>query len=177
MQPHLRLAVENNRPAPFRSSGGQSLKEAMRLVTGAVSVVTAGLAEDRTGATVTTAHSLSIEPETMLVSINLASSTWPAIERYGHFCVNVLNAEQQHVADRFAGRGGIKGAARYDGSTWATLRTGAGVLEGAIASIDCEVEEVVKRHSHALVFGAVRAVVTRVGPGLLYRNGRYSRFE
>ena len=47
------------------------LKFAMRHLAGAVSVVTAGIGDERTGATVTTAHSLSVEPEVMVVSINL----------------------------------------------------------------------------------------------------------
>jgi flavin reductase (DIM6/NTAB) family NADH-FMN oxidoreductase RutF len=155
---------------------GASLKAAMRHLAGGVCVVTAGLGEARTGATVTTAHSLAVDPATMLVSINLSSSTWPAIRRFGHYCVNVLAAEQQGVAERFAGRGGVKGADRYLGAEWTVLETGAGVLVGALASIDCEVEHVVERHSHALVFGAVRAVATsNGGDALLYSHGQYSR--
>ncbi len=172
MTVHLRLATVGGHSAP-EETRPVDLKGAMRSVFGAVSVVTAGLGAERTGATVTTAHSLSVEPETMLVSINLGSSTWTAIERFGHFCVNVLDANQVDVADRFAGRGGIKGADRYLGSRWTSLTTGAGVLTGALASIDCEVEEVIQRHSHALVLGRVRAAVARDGPALTYRNGRY----
>lgn len=170
---HLRLAREAIDSSEHEPPRIVELREAMRLVAGAVSVVTAGLGDARTGATVTTAHSLSVDPQTMLVSINLGSSTWPAIERFGHFCVNVLHADQKGVADRFAGRGGIKGADRYVGSLWSTIATGAGVLDGALASIDCEVEHVVKRHSHALVIGAVRGAVARPGPALLYRQGQY----
>lgn len=149
------------------------LKAAMRHLVGAVSVVTAGIDDDRTGATVTSAHSLSVEPETMLVSINLSSSTWPVIERYGHFCVNILEAGQIDVADRFAGRGGLKGVDRYRDAEWTVLETGASALVGAIASVDCEVEHIVKRHSHALIFGAVRAVRTAPGDALVYSHGRY----
>lgn len=165
--PKLDLAERPSRP----------LRDAMRHLVVGVSVVTAGLGRDRTGATVTTAHSLSIDPETMMVSINLASSTWPAIRRFGHYCVNVLGADQQAVADRFAGREGVKGADRYAGAEWTTLETGAGVLVGALASIDCEVEHVIERHSHALVFGAVRAVAAADGgEALVYSHGRYGRF-
>lgn len=151
-------------------------KRAMRHLVGGVSVVTAGIGEDRTGATVTSAHSLAMDPETMLVSINLSSSTWPVIRRHGHFCVNILASHQQAVADRFAGRGGAKGAARYEGAEWLTLATGAGVLVGALASVDCLVEHVVERHSHALVFGAVQAVVTAGGPALVYSHGAYGAY-
>lgn len=173
-QAHLRLAAANGRLADIAQTPAATLKDAMRQVAGAVSVVTVGTGDDRTGATVTTAHSLSVDPETMLVSINLSSSSWPAIERFGHFCVNVLSADQRSIADRFAGVGGVKGAQRYEGAEWTTLETGAGVLRGALASIDCVVEHVLIRHSHALVFGAVRAVVTAPGPALVYRNGSYA---
>lgn len=149
------------------------LKQAMRHLVGGVAVVTAGIGDDRTGATVTSAHSLSMEPETMLVSINMSSSTWPAIQRHGHFCINLLAAGQRDVADRFAGRGGLKGAARYEGARWSVLETGALALNGALASIDCDVDHILQRHSHALIFGAVRAVVTGGGPALVYSHGTY----
>jgi flavin reductase (DIM6/NTAB) family NADH-FMN oxidoreductase RutF len=150
------------------------LTDAMRLMVGPVCVVTAGRGKDRTGATVTTAHSLSIEPEVMVVSINLSSSTYNAISRYRHYCVNVLTAEQQHIADRFAGRGGVKGVERYDGARWTPTGTGAMALEGALASIDCSVEDVLIRHSHALILGRVEAVVLgEDSSSLIYRSGRY----
>lgn len=150
------------------------LKFAMRHLPGAVCVVTAGVGAERTGATVTTAHSLSVEPEMMVVSINLNSSTWAAINRHQHFCVNVLRADQTAIADRFAGRGGLKGSARYEGSRWSPLATGALALENALAAVDCTVEDTIIRHSHALILGRVRHVVSGVpGPALIYHHGAY----
>lgn len=153
-----------------------SLKSAMRTLAGGVSVVTAGTGEDRTGATVTSATSLAMDPPTMIVNINLSSSTWPVIRRHGHFAVNILSDEQQAIADRFAGRGGLKGVERYAGAEWMTLVTGASVLIDALAAIDCEVEEAIERHSHAIVLGRVRAVTVGVGSSLVYAAGRYGRF-
>lgn len=153
------------------------LKQAMRHLVGGVCVVTAGIGEARTGATVTSAHSLSVEPETMLVSINLSSSTWTAIRAHRHFCVNLLGADHSAIADRFAGRGGLKGPARYEGARWLPLETGALALDGALAAIDCEVEHVVERHSHAFIFGAVRAIrLGESGPALVYSQGRYGAY-
>ena len=150
------------------------LKFAMRHLAGAVSVVTAGIGEERTGATVTTAHSLSVEPEVMVVSINLSSSTWTAISRHRHFCVNVLRADQIAIADCFAGRGGLKGQARYEGARWSSHATGALALEDALAAVDCAVEDTIIRHSHALILGSVRHVVIGgPGPALIYHHGAY----
>ena len=162
-------------------SGGEmhadvaAVKRALRALAGGVSVITAGQGDDRTGATVTSATGLSMEPPTMIVNINKGSSSWPVIQRHGHFCVNILADGQQAVANRFAGIGGIKGAARYEGAEWTTLVSGAPVLVDALAAIDCEVEEVIERHSHAIILGRALAVLGGNGESLVYHDGGYGR--
>lgn len=153
------------------------LKTAMRTVSGAVSVITAGAGPDRTGATVTSATALSVEPPTMIVNINRASSSFPVISRHGHFCVNILAGEHQEIANRFAGLGGVKGEARYEGAAWTTRLSGAPVLVGALAAIDCEVEEIIERHSHGIIIGRVLEVTIGGGQSLVYHNGRYGGFS
>ena len=150
-----------------------TLKAAMRNFSGGVSVITAGIGEERTGATVTSATALAVDPPTMIVNINRTSSTWPVIERYRHFCINLLSREQQRVAERFSGVDGTKGAARYDGAEWIRLASGASALAGALAAIDCEVEEIIERHSHAIILGRVVAITAGTGEPIVYHNGRY----
>jgi flavin reductase (DIM6/NTAB) family NADH-FMN oxidoreductase RutF len=150
-----------------------TVKRALRSLGGGVSVITAGRGEDRTGATVTSATGLSMDPPTMIVNINKSSSTWPAIERHGHYCVNILAVGQQEIANRFAGIGGVKGTARYEGAEWTTLVSGAPVLANALAAIDCEVEEIIERHSHAIILGRAVAVLSGEGESLVYHNGSY----
>ena len=150
-----------------------TLKDAMRQLAGGVCVITAGIGEERTGLTATSAVSLSIDPPTMIVCVNRNASAFPIIELRRHFCINVLSARQREIADRFAGRGGIKGAARYAGSLWSRMATGALALDDALASIDCEVEEFIPRHSHVIVIGAVRALKVRSGRPLIYGLGGY----
>jgi flavin reductase (DIM6/NTAB) family NADH-FMN oxidoreductase RutF len=154
--------------------GAPTLKDAMRQMAGGVCVITAGIGEERSGLTVTSAASLSIAPPTMIVCVNRKASALPIIQLRRHFCVNVLSARQRDVADRFAGRGGVKGAERYAGAEWRALETGALALEGALASVDCEVEEFVERHSHVIVIGAVKALQVRPGRPLVYGGGGYA---
>jgi 3-hydroxy-9,10-secoandrosta-1,3,5(10)-triene-9,17-dione monooxygenase reductase component len=161
-----------NIPAPL--SEGSAFRAAMRRLAGGVSVITAGTGEERTGLTVTSAVSLSLEPPTMLVCVNRNASAWPIIQRERHYCVNILAGRHQDVADRFAGRDGVKGVERYHGARWRQLSTGASGLEDALAIIDCAVEEVIERGSHGIVIGAVRAVhVGDDGDALIYAHGRY----
>lgn len=109
-----------------------------------------------------------------MVSINLNSSTWAAINQHRHFCVIMLRADQMAIAERFAGRGGLKGSARYEGASWSALATSALALEDALAAVDCMVEDTIVRHSQALVLGSVRHVVSGVpGPALIDHHGAY----
>jgi flavin reductase (DIM6/NTAB) family NADH-FMN oxidoreductase RutF len=160
---------------PATHADAAVVKQALRTLAGGVSVITAGRGDDRTGATVTSATGLSMDPPTMIVNINKGSSTWPAIRRHRHFCVNILADGQQPIANRFAGIGGVKGAERYEGAEWTTLVSGAPVLVDALAAIDCEVEEVIERHSHAIILGRAVAVLSGDGESLIYHNGGYGR--
>jgi 3-hydroxy-9,10-secoandrosta-1,3,5(10)-triene-9,17-dione monooxygenase reductase component len=152
-----------------------SLKEAMRRLVGGVAVITAGIGDERTGLTATSAVSLSMDPPTLLICVNQGSSSFPVIARRRHFCVNIVHANQGDVASRFAGAGGVKGSARYEGADWIVMGSGASGLVGALAVIDCEVEEIIERHSHGIVLGAVRDVQGDLGDGnaLVYGHGRF----
>lgn len=146
----------------------------MRYLAGAVSVVTTGLGEARTGFTATSVASLSVDPPTIIVCLNRTSSSWPVVRENGAFCVNILSHQQSHIADRFAGRGGAKGVERYEGARWGRLTTGVLALSDALVAIDCELEEAIERHSHNILIGRVRALsVKSSAEPLLYWHGAY----
>ncbi|UZF94148.1 flavin reductase family protein [Bosea sp. NBC_00550] len=164
------------RVEPALNDLGGEFRSALRHLAGGVSVITTGRGEDRTGLTVTSLSSLSAEPPTVMFGLNLSSSTFPVLKRHRSFGVNFLTAAQKEVADRFAGRNGEKGPARYAEARWNEGRTGAPLLEGALAALDCELEELIERHSHAIVIGRVREVrFGRNDAALLYWRGDYER--
>jgi flavin reductase (DIM6/NTAB) family NADH-FMN oxidoreductase RutF len=113
------------------SSG--DFRGAMRRLAGGVSVITVGQGSDISGMTVTSVSSLSVDPPTLIVSINRESSSWPLLKRHGFFGVNILTADQLDIAERFAGKDGLKGAARFDGAQWITGASGVPLLAGALA--------------------------------------------
>lgn len=156
-----------------RPADADLLKQALRRLGGGVSVITAGEGDLRSGATVTSATALSMEPLSMLVSLNKTSSTWPVVERFRHFAVNVIGHDQEKIANRFAGIGGIKGSDRYHGAEWTRLASGAPILEDAVAAIDCVLEEAIERHSHVIAIGRVLAIRLGRGNSLIYQDGRY----
>ncbi len=152
----------------------KTFKSALRHLSGGVAVIATGSGADRGGLTATSASALSAEPPTVVVCVNKTASALPTLLRERSFSINILSGDQQVIAERFSGKDGIKGAQRFEGSDWAPLATGAPVLVGALAALDCELEEVIERHSHAILIGRVKA--TTVGDqeeALLYWRGDY----
>lgn len=166
------LAASDRVTSEFVTSEG--FRAAMRQLAGAVSIVSVGRGAEISGMTATSVTSLSAEPPRLLVCINRTASSWPLLERHRSFAVNILDAHQRHIADRFAGRHGVSGAARFEGASWTALVTGTPVLATALATLDCRVEEVIERHSHAIVIGEVVAIGVRdQGAALAYWRGNY----
>ena len=157
-----------------RDVASNDFRAAMRRLAGGVSVITAGRGKDISGMTVTSLSSLSVDPPSLIVGVNRAASSWPLLKRYGFFGVNILNADQLDIAERFTGKDGSKGADRFTGAEWVTRVSGVPLLVGALAAIECEVEEIVERHSHAIIIGRVLdlQLSTRTA-ALAYWQGQY----
>ena len=155
---------------------GDRFRAVLRQLAGAVSVIATGSSSSRAGLTATSVTSLAVDPPTVLVTVNRAASAYPTLIAEARFSINLLTDRQQPIADRFAGRGGIAGAERFAGAEWTTLETGAPVLVGALASIDCELDEVIERHSHGILIGRVKAVaIDDTAGALLYWRAGYER--
>lgn len=149
-------------------------RAAMRHLVGGVSVITVGQGQDISGMTVSSVSSLSIDPPTLIVAINRSASSWPLLVRDRVFGVNILTADQRDIAERFTGKDGAKGRDRFKGAIWTTARTGAPLLVDALVAADCEVEEIIERHSHGIVIGRVRdLIVSSPTPALAYWQGQY----
>jgi flavin reductase (DIM6/NTAB) family NADH-FMN oxidoreductase RutF len=153
----------------------ESMREAMAECANGVCVVTVGSGLERHGLTVSSMTSVSLSPPTLLFCINRQSSAWPMLERTRCFAVNVLAVHHSGVADQFAGRFGWRNADRFEGAEWRTLQTGAPILGDAVAAFDCEVEQIIERYSHFVVFGRVCASLASSNPGgpLLYWRRHY----
>lgn len=170
------LAVEAKQAGAARE--GEAFRLAMRELAGGVALVTTGRGEYRTGCTATSLCSLSLDPPSLIVCMALTSSTLPSIRANGTFGVNILAGADAELADRFAGRTGVKGAARFAGADWTVLATGAPLLRGALACFDCRLEEALDRHTHTVLIGQVKAVRrSGAAPALVHWRGQFTPFE
>lgn len=149
-------------------------KSAMRGLVGACSLITVGQGDAGNGLVVTTGISLSAEPPMILACINRASSCWPLLGREGVFGWQALGANHQPVAERFSGKGGLQGPARYTGAEWVTMASGVRLLADAPLAFDCTVDDMIDRGTHSILIGRVMQITTQADSGaLLYWDGQY----
>jgi flavin reductase (DIM6/NTAB) family NADH-FMN oxidoreductase RutF len=140
-----------------------------------VSIVTShSEAEGPAGLAVGSFMSVSLEPPLIAVSPALTSTSWPAIRDTGHFCVNVLSEGQAEVARRFAVSGGDK----FTDLEWRHGPSGAPILEGAVAWIDCEIHSEQEAGDHWLVLGLVLELdLGDAADPLIFHRGAFDRFR
>ncbi len=127
----------------------------MRHQAGAVTIIAVGKTGNRTGLTATAMCSLTDSPPTVLICVNKSASAHAPIKATGHFSVNVLGQDQQELAKRFSTKK-VEGEARFDANDWETLATGAPVLKGTIASLDCELVSEHEVETHSIFIGRVK---------------------
>jgi flavin reductase (DIM6/NTAB) family NADH-FMN oxidoreductase RutF len=138
-----------------------------------VTVITAAADSGPVGLAVGAFSSVSLDPPLVAFFPDKGSSSWPRIEASGSFCVNILAEDQEEVCRRFASKGDDK----FAGLGWTPAGSGAPMLDGVLAWIDCDVDSVVEAGDHHCVFGRVRDLgVGRDGGPLLFFRGGYGRF-
>jgi len=150
-----------------------AFRAAMRNLAGGVAIVTTGQGEARRGLTVTAVTSVSAEPPLLLVCVNASSGSHDALLRQGRFGVNLLGLEQAELALRFAGAGGVQGAARFAGEAWTQAAGGAPLLDSALCAMECRLETHQRAGSHGIFIGRVLATRQRAGEPLLNFQGAF----
>ncbi|MFW6193512.1 MAG: flavin reductase family protein, partial [Gemmatimonadota bacterium] len=152
---------------------GSRFRDVMGHLAGGVAVVTS-LGRDGTarGLTATAVCSVSMDPPLVLASVDRGSRTHGAIEASGFYAINLLSADQEELAVRFAS----KDPDKFRGLGVGAASTGAPVLEAGLAYLDCEVHREVAAGDHTLFVGRVEAAAVQgddVGEPLIYHLGRY----
>jgi flavin reductase (DIM6/NTAB) family NADH-FMN oxidoreductase RutF/DNA-binding IclR family transcriptional regulator len=118
--------------------------------------------------------SVSLDPPLVAFMPDKSSSSWPKFRDTGSFCVNILGAEQESVCRAFAMRGGDK----FAELTWKPAGSGAPILDGVLAWIDCDTEVIHEAGDHYIVIGRVRALdIGTPALPLVFFQGGYGRFS
>lgn len=146
------LAVERDPPA---SPAWVSLREVMaRFATGIVVLTAPG--DQRHGMTANAFSSVSLDPPLVLSCVSREARMHSAIMSAGSFAVSVLGAEQEQLARYFADPSRPNGQAQFDSVRWEPgPRTGAPLLAGSLAWLECELVEAYGGGDHSIFLGRV----------------------
>jgi flavin reductase (DIM6/NTAB) family NADH-FMN oxidoreductase RutF len=154
-------------PAEYRRVVG-------RFTTG-VTVVTTSCGGEQHAMTCNSFTSVSLEPLLVLFCAEKVARFHDAVLRSGTWAVSVLSAGQEELSRRFALRGRDLDE-QFAGVPQSTgPRTGAAVVDGALAALECRTVSTLDAGDHTVVVGEVLGVSVpdpQAAP-LLYYEGRY----
>lgn len=137
-------------------------------------VLVTGMHDGRpSGLTCQSFFSLSLDPPLVAFAPGKASKSWPGASSSGQLCANVLAADQEPLARTFS----HSGADKFAGVGWSPAANGAPRLHGALAWIDCSVEDVHEHGDHFLVVARVVDVESNPGQPLVFYRGGFGGFQ
>jgi len=118
--------------------------------------------------------SVSVDPPMVLVCVNREASAHPMIARSSIFCVNILSIGQEAIAKLFADH--ARRTDRFEGLATRRGATGAPVIDGCLAYVDCRLAEEHTAGTHTVFLGEVLDTGTAAGRPLGYLNAGYRDF-
>jgi flavin reductase (DIM6/NTAB) family NADH-FMN oxidoreductase RutF len=138
-----------------------------------VAVITANAPSGPVGMAVSSFTSVSLEPPLVAFLPDKSSTSWPKIRAAGSFCVNILSAGQEELCAQFA----RKGIYKFARVAWQSAPSGAPILDGGMAWIDCELTQTFESGDHYIAIGRVLQLeAVEYGVPLVFFQGGYGHF-
>ncbi|MCH5674690.1 flavin reductase family protein [Streptomyces gilvus] len=128
------------------------------------------------GMTATAFLSVSLDPPLVLVSLRTGARMDDLLDEQPLWGVSVLSESQRHIAGRFAMKGRISDRLLFEDIPYVRGKaTGAPLVGGALATLECRTEQRVIAGDHTLVIARVLTadVPSANGGPLTYFRGRY----
>jgi flavin reductase (DIM6/NTAB) family NADH-FMN oxidoreductase RutF len=155
-------------------------RDTLRAVFGAfatgITVVTAS-GDSPMGMTANSFTSVSLSPPLVLVCVDRKAAIHDAVLAEGLFAVSVLASDQEQTAKYFASHSRPRGEQEFAAvDSVPGPCTGAPVLAGALAWVECRLSAVYDGGDHSIFLGSVLDLGHGTGSdALLYHGGRFHR--
>ncbi|MBP2708260.1 flavin reductase family protein [Microbispora sp. RL4-1S] len=160
------------------ATGARGLRDVLgRFATGVTVITTTAVQDAGTrpvGMTVNSFASVSLDPPLILFCVSRVSRLHSIFASARTFAVNILGESQTRLSGQFA----RPGFDRFGQARTVRGRSGAPLLDGALATIECAVEKVIGAGDHDIVLGRVLvAEESGAGTPLIFYGGAYRRLE
>lgn len=128
------------------------------------------------GMTATAFVSVSLDPPLVLLSVRTESRMEELLERQPLWAASLLAESQRQVAGRFSMKGRLSDRLMFQETPHRRGEiSGAPLVDGALAHLECHTEQRVRAGDHTLLVGRVLGVglPSEEGAPLAYFQGRY----
>ena len=154
---------------------GEDFRLAMRRLAGGVSIISGAGPDGPLGVTATAVTSLTAEPPSVLCCLNRSLTLETLVKETGRFGVNMLRADHQNLAERFAGMHGVRGAAKFEQGNWTILPSDVPALFDSLVTFDCRVDDIVEVGTHSVFVGLItQAHFGESSDPLMYCDGAFA---
>ncbi|PID20260.1 oxidoreductase [Sporosarcina sp. P3] len=137
--------------------------------TGVTVITTTTDKGEKIGLTANAFSSVSLDPPLVLVCIDKKSSSLQTLKKDIPFAINILQKEQEEECWRFAKRADDK----FVGASYTLSEDRVPLLNGNLATIECNVAEVIEGGDHYIVTGYVKnASYDATAEPLLFFRGK-----
>lgn len=130
------------------------IAELFRRLTLGVYVVGVAQDERRDAFTAAWVMQAAFDPLSLALSINQLNASYSLLHESGAFTVNVLKQGQLELARRFGTQSGRE-RDKLEGVRWHPGRSGAPILDEALAYFECELTGSINAGDHEVVIGRV----------------------
>ncbi len=144
-----------------------------RFISGVTVVTTLGNDNRPAGITVSAFSSVSLEPPLILACIDKRASVHDHLTEGRYFAVNILAENQQSISRLFAS----KEQNRFDSAGYRWGSSGAPLLDGALAYIECRVVHAYPGGDHTIIVGEVEVTSMAEHKPLAYYRGGYTHLS
>ncbi|PUB18907.1 flavin reductase family protein [Yoonia sediminilitoris] len=154
------------------SSDADSFRGALGTFVTGVTIVTTDSPEGPVAIVANSFASVSLDPPLVLWSPAKASKRFEHFAGSRRFAVHVLAADQRDVCAAILGsKTAIKDVPMH------LSHCGMPIIEGALASFECNLEATHDAGDHVIVVGLVKKAHHRGGPPLVFHGGKYGAFS
>ena len=112
-----------------------NFRDAMASYAAGVHVITTDGEAGRYGITMTAVASVTDEPPTVMLCINRSARIYPILNTNRRLCINTLAAQQQDLAEHFAGLTKLSPEERFEYHIWQRVSNDQWQVEGAVAHL------------------------------------------
>ncbi|MES2323340.1 MAG: flavin reductase family protein [Pseudomonadota bacterium] len=163
------MNTSSPRAAERDFDAAQFRKALSQFATG-VTVITTRLADGNfRGLTASSFNSVSLSPPLVLWSLGNGANSLPIFSGNSHYVINVLAADQAHLAKRFSTRSDNP----FADIDYELSRTGQPILKGVSAWFECHNRSRYPEGDHVIFVGEVENCQVHPQPSLIFHDGRF----